>query len=155
MQSAMGRLLLQKLPSLVEARRRNAEILTHGFSGMAGLRVTVPPTSVRHSYYKYYAFARQENLREGWNRDRIISAITAEGIPCFSGSCSEIYLEKAFPPSMRPCQRLDVARELGETSLMFLVHPTLSKTDMLDTCRAVEKVFEVAAEETEVVSLRR
>jgi hypothetical protein len=76
-----------------------------------------------------------------------MAAISAEGIPCFSGSCSEIYLEKAFPIEMRPRKRLEVARELGETSLMFLVHPTLSEEDMLNTCHAVEKVFEIATDE--------
>jgi dTDP-4-amino-4,6-dideoxygalactose transaminase len=148
MQSAMGRRLLQKLPRFVETRRGNVAILTDCFSKIGGLRVTVPPAEIRHSYYRYYAFVRPDCLRGGWDRDRIIAAISAEGIPCFSGSCSEIYLEKAFPPEMRPPHRLDVARELGETSLMFLVHPTLSEEDMLDTCHAVEKVFEVATEES-------
>jgi dTDP-4-amino-4,6-dideoxygalactose transaminase len=146
-QSAMGRILLQKLPRFVETRRKNAAILTQGFSKLPGLRVTVPSEEIGHSYYKYYAFVSPENLRDGWNRDRIMSAISAEGIPCFSGSCSEIYLEKAFPKEMRPRKRLDVARELGETSLMFLVHPTLSEEDLLDTCHAVEKVLEVATQE--------
>lgn len=147
MQSAIGRVILKKLPRFVELRRENAAILTEGFSTIPGLRITVPPPSIGHSYYKYYAFIRRECLRDGWTRDRILAAITAEGIPCFSGSCSEIYLEKAFPSQMRPARSLEVARELGETSLMFLVHPTLSEKDMLDTCAAVKKVFEVAAED--------
>ena len=146
MQSAIGRVLLRKLPRFVEARRRNAAILTHRFSMISGLRVTVPPPVIGHSYYKYYAFVRPEILGEGWNRDRIIAAINAEGIPCFNGSCSEIYLEKAFRAEWRPLRRLRVARELGETSLMFLVHPTLSEKDMLDACNAVEKVFDIATQ---------
>jgi dTDP-4-amino-4,6-dideoxygalactose transaminase len=146
-QSAMGRILLRKLPRFVETRRKNAAILTQGFSKLLGLRVAVPPAEIGHSYYKYYAFVRRECLRDGWNRERIMAAISAEGIPCFSGSCSEIYLEKAFPIEMRPRKRLEVARELGETSLMFLVHPTLSEEDMLNTCHAVEKVFEIATDE--------
>ncbi len=81
----------------------------------------------------------------GGSWDRLLQAVVAEGIPCFSGSCSEIYLEKAFPENMRPAQRLQVARQLGETSLMFLVHPTLSEQDMLDTARAVEKVLKIAS----------
>jgi len=82
-------------------------------------------------------------LNPDWSRDRIITAINAAGIPCFSGSCSEIYMEKAFDcvPAIRPPRRLPVARSLGETSLMFLVHPTLSERDMLDTCRVVESVM--------------
>jgi dTDP-4-amino-4,6-dideoxygalactose transaminase len=140
-QSALGRVLLGKLPSMVEMRRQNARILTEEFRGHRALRVTQPPDHIGHSYYKYYVFVNLERLRKGWTRDRVLSAIAAEGIPCFSGSCSEIYLEKAFSERLRPAQRLDVARQLGETSLMFLIHPTLSTDDMRDTCRAVTKVM--------------
>ncbi len=144
-QSAMGRVALKKLPMWLETRRRHAIQLTNYFSVLPALRVTVPPSYVQHAYYKYYVFIRPEMLRPGWTRDRLIESITAEGVPCFSGSCSEIYLEKAFPPDWRPNCRLPVARELGETSLMFLVHPTLSEIDMHATCLAVTKVLDVAA----------
>jgi dTDP-4-amino-4,6-dideoxygalactose transaminase len=145
MQSAMGRVLLRRLPEMVDRRRRFAAILTQRFSEMPALRVTVPPADIVHSYYKYYAFLRPERLRPSWTRDLVVEAVKAEGMPCFSGSCSEIYLEKAFPPEMRPPARLPVAKELGETSLMFLVHPTLSDTDMHETADAVEKVLAHAA----------
>jgi dTDP-4-amino-4,6-dideoxygalactose transaminase len=144
-QSALGRVLLKKVPRMVEVRRRNAAILTKEFLEHDVLRVPQPPRHLAHSYYKYYVFVRSENLRKGWSRDRVLAAILAEGIPCFTGSCSEIYLEKAFAPELRPAERLIVAKELGETSLMFLVHPTLSETDMHDTCRAVAKVLGAAA----------
>jgi dTDP-4-amino-4,6-dideoxygalactose transaminase len=78
--------------------------------------------------------------------DRIMDTVTAEGVPCFSGSCSEIYLEKAFDQgALRPKERLPVAKKLGETSLMFMVHPTLTESDMVDTCKAVAKVMAMAA----------
>ena len=109
---------------------------------MPALRVTLPPENVRHSYYKYYVFVRPERLKEGWNRDRIMNEMAASSIPCFSGSCSEVYLEKAFDGNgLRPAVRLPVAKELGETSLMFLVHPTLSANDMYNVVSAVEKVM--------------
>ena len=145
MQSAIGRAQLRKLPQWAELRRRNAAILTKRLSNCPALRVTAPPEEIGHSYYKYYAFVRPERLRAGQNRDKIMAAIDAEGIPCFSGICSEIYLEKAFPKELRPQQRRKIARELGKTSLMFLVHPTLSEQNMLDTCQAVEKVMNAAA----------
>jgi dTDP-4-amino-4,6-dideoxygalactose transaminase len=151
-QSAIGRVLLRKLPRMVATRRRNASILTAGFLRHAALRVTAPPENVYHSYYKYYVFVRPEKIQPEWTRDKIIEAISAEGIPCFSGSCSEIYLERAFSLEMRPANRFPMARELGETSLMFLVHPTLHKRDMLDTCAAVEKVLAVAAQHARVDS---
>jgi dTDP-4-amino-4,6-dideoxygalactose transaminase len=141
MQSAIGRVQLRKLPLWAAARQRNAAFLTNGFSGCPGLRVTVPGAESGHSYYKYYVFVRPESLGRGQSRDRIMAAINAEGIPCFSGICPEIYLEGAFSKELRPEKRRPVARELGETSLMFLVHPTLSEQDMQDTFTAIEKVM--------------
>jgi dTDP-4-amino-4,6-dideoxygalactose transaminase len=140
MQSAIGRIQLRRLDAWVATRRRHAGTLNSAFASLQALRLTLPPEDVFHSYYKFYAFVRPDRLREGWDRDRIMNAVVAEGIPCFSGSCSEIYLEKAFA-GQRPASRLPVARELGETSLMFLVHPTLSDEDIQVTVLAVEKVL--------------
>lgn len=145
-QSAIGRVLIKKLPDYLNSRRRNANILTESFSKLPSLRVTVPPENIGHAYYKYYVFVRPELLGPGWDRNRILQAVVAEGVPCFSGSCSEIYLEKAVPIQLRPAERLRVARELSETSLMFLVHPTLSAQDMLDTAAAVQKVLKLSTD---------
>ena len=146
MQSAIGRVQLGKLPGWTVTRQRHAAILTEGFSRIPALRVTVPPSGIGHAYYKYYVFVRPDALRPEWDRDRIMAAVNAEGIPCFSGSCSEIYREKAFTVNgLGPAERLPVAQQLGGTSLMFLVHPTLSEQDMRDTCQVVEKVMLAAA----------
>lgn len=147
-QSAVGRIALRKLPGGLSIRRKYAQMLTDEFTALPGLRVTIPPKHIEHAYYKYYVFLRPEALRSEWTRDRIVEAIKAKGVPCFSGSCSEIYLEKAFAPEWRPLERLAVARELGETSLMFLVHPTLNEEDIRATCEAVREV-------TQAVSLVR
>ena len=146
-QSAIGRVILRKLPSWIATRRRFASLLTARFANTAGLRISVPSADIEHSYYKYYAFVRPEKLRAGWTRDRIVDAITAAGVPCFTGSCSEIYLEKAFPEDWRPAERLPIARQLGETSLMFLVHPTLSDEAVCATADIVEQVMNTAASE--------
>jgi hypothetical protein len=143
-QSAIGRLQLRKLPYWVKTRREYASILSACFTELPGLRVTLPRQHIGHSYYKYYAFVCPDSLRAGWNRDRIIAEITARGVSCFSGSCSEIYLEKAFPIEWRPSSRLPVARELGETSLMFLVHPTISTEKIARTCDVLKQVMNEA-----------
>ncbi|MDT8421226.1 MAG: DegT/DnrJ/EryC1/StrS aminotransferase family protein [Desulfuromonadales bacterium] len=145
MQSAIGRVILRKLPGWVEARRRNAALLTESFQDLPALRVTVPPGDLCHSYYKYYVFVRPERLQDGWDRDRVMNAICAEGVPCYSGSCSEIYLEKAFADAgLQPEERLPVAKQLGDTSLMFLVHPTLSLDDMRQFADVVTRVVSAA-----------
>ena len=144
MQSAMGRVQLKTLDAQLEARRRNARVLTEHFRRIPGLRLTLPPPEIGHAYYKYYAFLEPELLASGWGRDRVLAAICAEGVPCGVGSCSEVYLEEAFPPSMRPGARLPNAHKLGETSLMFQVHPTLTPQNIQETCLAVERVMHAA-----------
>ena len=96
MQAAIGRVQLRKLPGWIERRRQNADILTKAFLNIPALRVTVPSDDFSHAYYKYYVFIKPAMLKKGWNRERVIVAINEEGIPCFTGSCSEMYLEKAF-----------------------------------------------------------
>jgi dTDP-4-amino-4,6-dideoxygalactose transaminase len=140
MQSAIGRVLLKKVPEWVKTRRRNADTLTSYLSRMPGLRIPTPLQNCHHAYYKYYAFLRPEMLQDGWDRNAIVQAIKAEGVPCLVGSCSEIYLEKAFV-ARRKHPTLPVARLLGETSLMFLVHPTLSDEHIALTCRTIEEVI--------------
>tara|TARA_B100000674_G_scaffold178673_1_gene144667 strand:- start:214 stop:543 length:330 start_codon:yes stop_codon:yes gene_type:complete len=98
-----------------------------------------------HAYYKFYVFVRQDFLRDDWDRDRIVSEITSMGIPCMHGSCSEIYLEKAFDnTNFRPKERLPIAKELGESSIVFLVHPTLSEKEMHVIAESATSVFDQA-----------
>lgn len=145
LQAAIGRRQLAKLPDWVAARQRHAACLEAALAGVPGLRLTPAPAHIGHARYRYYAYLEPERLQPGWDQQRIIAAIAAEGVPCFSGSCSEIYLEKAFADAgLQPGQPLRLARALGEASLCFLVHPTLGEADMRDTAAAVAKVMAVA-----------
>ncbi len=99
-----------------------------------------------HAHYKCYVYVKPEQLKQGWTRDRIIDEINALGVPCYQGSCSEVYLEKAFDGTgWRPAERLAVAKQLGETSLMFLVHPTLNEQEITQTCDAIRRVVSQAS----------
>ena len=144
MQSAIGRTGLRRVEANVERRRAIASRLNDAFADVAALRRAIPPEQVDHVYYRYYVFVRREQLRPGWDRDRVLRAILAEGIPCFTGSCPEIYRERGFE-STRPARPFSIAPELGETSLAFLVHPTLSDSDIGDTITAVRKVMSHAS----------
>ena len=144
MQAAVGLSALPMVTEWVERRRENAAVLNFCMKNISALRLTSPCAGVGHAYYKYYVFVRPELLAPGWDRTRVAQAVVAEGIPCFTGSCSEIYLEEAFDATARPAERLSTARELGESSLMLLVHPTLTDRMIEDTCTAMNKVFKVA-----------
>jgi dTDP-4-amino-4,6-dideoxygalactose transaminase len=145
-QSAIGRVQLRKLEDWVARRRRHAAILTAGLEGVAGLRTPLPPPHVRHACYKHYVFVEPQRLRAGWSRDRILAELAARGLPALSGSCSEIYREKAFAGSpARPPAPLPVARELGETSLMFPVHPTLAERELERMAGGLREIMAAAA----------
>lgn len=144
-QAVIGRIQLQRMPSWHAARLANAVRIWSVANGLTGLRVPTMPTDIVHAAYKCYVFVEPAELAEGWSRDRILSEISSRGVPCFSGSCSEVYLEKAFDGTgWRPTERLAVARELGETSLMFLVHPTLTDAEIEKTCSVIKDVMALA-----------
>ncbi len=155
MQGAIGRIQLQRMPEWKAKRSRNASLIIEALEPFTGEGGSIRLASLNsrnfqndrseHANYKFYAFIRPENLKSDWSRDRIVEAVTARGVPCFQGSCSEIYLEKAFDDSsLRPAHALPVAKELGETSLMLLVHPTLSANSMGATIDALKTVLSLA-----------
>ena len=145
MQGVLGRIQLTRMADWRSARQANAQAIWDTASRLAGLRVPQVPDELEHAAYKCYVFVEPEKLADGWNRDRILGAIVEAGVPCFSGSCSEVYLEKAFDNTgWRPELPLPVAHELGETSLMFLVHPTLTEAEIENTCRVLAAVMEQA-----------
>jgi dTDP-4-amino-4,6-dideoxygalactose transaminase len=145
LQSAIGRIQLQRLPEWTAARTRNALLLAEALADCSAVRVPLPPDGITHAWYKFYAFVKPDALAEGWSRDRILSEIDALGYPALSGSCSEIYLERCFQEAgLAPAERLPVARELGDTSLMFLVHPTITAEQMAAYADAVRSIVKRA-----------
>lgn len=147
LQAAIGRVQLHKLPLWVNKRRENASILTERFSGLPSLRVAVPPPHVGHAYYKYYFFVRPEQLKSGWNRDRVLAQLLASGVSASVGVCPEVYRERAFLQSgLAPAERFPVAQQLGETSLCFPVHPTLEAKDVHRMADIMERVLEDASQ---------
>jgi dTDP-4-amino-4,6-dideoxygalactose transaminase len=144
-QAVIGRMQLQRMSAWTAQRQANARRIAAACDEFAALRVPVVPADVEHACYKFYAFVEPDQLADGWTRDRIVDEISARGVPCMQGTCSELYLEKAFDnTAYRPKERLKVARELGDTSLMFLVHPTLTEADIDKTCRTIRQVLSMA-----------
>src|SRR5690554_1248482 len=147
MQAAIGRIQTQRMPEWNKQRLANANKIWEAARSIKGLRVPTIPVDIHHAAYKCYVFVEPSALKPDWNRDRIINAIVESGVPCYSGSCSEVYLEKAFDGTdFRPSKPMEVARELGETSLMFLVHPTLTEAEIDKTCAVLQEVMGLATQ---------
>ncbi|SDH43685.1 DegT/DnrJ/EryC1/StrS aminotransferase family protein [Variovorax sp. OV700] len=146
MQAVIGRIQLRRMTEWTVQRTRHAEALWAACRPYAAVRVPELPEDSVHAHYKCYVYVQPDRLAPGWNRDHIVNAIQAQGVPCYQGSCSEVYLEKAFDGTgWRPAERLPVARALGETSVMFLVHPTLTAAEMEASCVAIKRVLKEAS----------
>lgn len=145
-QAVIGRIQLRRLQAWHARRLANAERIWDCARQLPALRAPSIGTDIVHAAYKCYLFVEPQRLAVGWDRDRILTEINARGVPCFCGSCSEVYLEKAFDNTgLRPAERLPIARELGETSLMFLVHPTLTDAEIDKTCAVLADVMTAAS----------
>nr|WP_186349998.1 DegT/DnrJ/EryC1/StrS aminotransferase family protein [Pseudomonas lundensis] len=146
-QAVIGRIQLGRMQAWQATRLQNAQAIWSAASSLSALRVPEVPAEIQHAAYKCYVFVRPEHLKDGWSRDRILNEISSRGVPVFSGSCSEVYLEKAFDNTgWRPVERLPHAKELGETSLMFLVHPTLTQQEIVLTCKTLTDVIQQASQ---------
>lgn len=151
MQAAIGRVMLEKLDGWVAKRRSYADRLTQGFKHTPGLRLTVPEPDVYHAYYKYYLFVNPDELQQGWDRDMLVDRFNRAGVPCHTGICPEIYREQAFrqvPHRLEGAVQngkdeayLPVARQLGASSIMFMVHPTLSLKCMDHVIEQVNRIL--------------
>jgi dTDP-4-amino-4,6-dideoxygalactose transaminase len=142
MQAVLGRIQLTRMADWTAKRQTNARQIDDALTDLTIVRLVEVPEYIQHAEYKHYLFVQPEFLKADWSRDRIVHEIMAKGVPAFQGSCSEIYLEKAFDNTpWRPKERLKNAVELGETSLMFLVHPTLTQSEIDKTCEVVRSVL--------------
>ena len=145
LQAVIGRIQLARMPAWTAQRQANAAQIDEAVADLAVVRRVDVPKYIEHAAYKHYLFVEPQNLADGWTRDRIIETLLERGIPAYQGSCSEVYLEKAFCNTpWRPVERLANAVNLGETSLMFLVHPTLTAQEIRQSCQMIREVLLLA-----------
>ena len=157
-QAAIGRIQLKRISQWTAKRNEITLSLLKAFEPFKAIRVPnfkcnkdcindcSSQSQCRHAHYKCYVYVDNTYLKEGWSRDRIIQEIEMRGVPCFQGGCSEVYLEKAFEGTgFTPKKRLPIAKTLGDTSLMFLVHPTLTEENINKTKEAIADVLKLAS----------
>jgi len=144
MQAAIGRIQLRKLPEFHRTRTDNALTLSRHLEGCPGLIFPQPNDDCVHAYYRLYALVEPTLLMHGWTRDRLLAELCAENVPVGTGSCGEIYREKAFD-AFGPRSRLPNARYAQDNSLAFLVDPSFDEDDMIRVAGRVRKLFEAIA----------
>jgi len=144
LQAAIGLVQLSKLPTWTAARTAIAQQLSEWLGIYRSVHITPLPTGYEHAYYRFEFRVNPEDLQEGWNRDRLMTALMCEGIPCLVGACPEIYLEGAYAKSLREFKRLPNAAYLRDVSLALLVAPTFDPAFLNDCRVAIDKVFQAA-----------
>jgi len=145
-QAVIGRIQLRQLKTWTARRAEHAEKILSICRPFNCVRTPAIAIDQEHAWYKCYAYVVPADLKSDWSRDRIIAEVNARGVPAYQGSCSEVYRERAFDGTpWRPKERLAVAKDLGETSLMFLIHPTLTDAEINKTCAVLRAVLSDAS----------
>jgi dTDP-4-amino-4,6-dideoxygalactose transaminase len=146
----LGLRQLERLPDWVRQRERNANIWIRTLADLPMLHTPRLDPAHRHAWYRCYFYIKPEMLSSGWSRDELIAAVNAAGVPCFSGSCSEIYLEHAFADAgVAPPERLPVARQMGETSIAFLVDPSWTIEETTAAASTTRSILVAASRQLE------
>ena len=142
-QAAIGRIQLRNLEGWVATRRRNAQFLWDEANRNSCIEdFDIDETVYSHAAYKAYLFLNSSALKGNWNRDKVVDEISDLGIPCYAGICPEVYREKGISNlGYGPTKRLPVAKMLGETSMMFLVHPGITPENMVEVRDCVNRVL--------------
>ena len=145
-QAAIGRVQLNKLDIWINIRKNNALKIINVLEKYKSIRIPETPIKYKHAWYKFYCYLNANYIKKDWNRNRIINEINNEGFPASIGGCSEIYLEKCFvDKNLNPKERLPIAKELGETSIMFQIHPSINSNEMEDYCNTIDSIFKKAS----------
>ncbi len=142
-QATIGRIQIGRMVAWTARRTAIATQLAKALSEFGtAVRVPLPAGEIIHAFYRLYGYVRPEGLATGWSRDRIVAELAQRGVQVMHGTCAEVYLEHAFDDTpWRPTERLPVARELGETSIAFLVHPTMCDKEIATACLTIRAVL--------------
>lgn len=137
MQASIGIDALDQLDNWIEFRRAAADIFNTTFADIPLIRLTIPGPMFYHAYYKYYCYINPVHLKDGITRDDIIISCNSKQIPCFQGTCGEVYKEKAYNLNLE----LPITQQLTATSLMFLVDPSYSIETITDIAIIVRDIL--------------
>ena len=137
-QAVIGIEALNLLDDWVKHRRMIADIYNENLKDISGIRLTLPPENIYHSYYKYYFFIEPDKFNI--SRNEIIEKIIDKNIFCQVGSCGEIYKETALL-NYKPEKQLMNTRELFETALLLKCDPTVTKENALKNIKDIKSIL--------------
>ncbi len=107
-----------------------------------------PSKKIKSAWYRLYFFLRTDLKKYQKLRFKIIQDLRKNNLKCFTGSCPEIYLEKAFKKlNNSKIIRLKNCKTLGETSIALEINHTLKysqhKKKILILKQVIDKIFKI------------
>lgn len=145
-QAAIGLKQLEKLPNWVAQRRNNANQIMSILRKFDYIDVPIPNDldNTQHSYYRLYAKVKNDVVIAGFKgeklRNFIINQLVIAGVPCFYGSCAEVYREKLFDQTLSN-KRLTNSAAFADFAFCFLVHHTITSKELKLMKNLINKVF--------------
>ena len=145
-QAAIGLRQLEKLPRWVAQRNNNANEIVGTLKQFDFIDT---PTlqlldNSQHAYYRLYAKLKKDVVLAGLSgeslRNHIVNQLVLSGVPCFFGSCAEIYREKLFAKIL-PNQRLPNAADFADNAFCFLVHHTITNEQLQLMTNTIKQVL--------------
>ncbi len=142
-QAAIGLIQLRKLPEWVRLRQKNAQQIKVVLKKFDWLEIQEPSGDIKSAYYRQYAVVRDDAVLGGLHgeklRDALVHAMNQALVPCFVGSCSEIYREVVFVEGgTAPKNRFKYAKAFTERAFCFLTHHTITSEEMAEMCLRIQ-----------------
>lgn len=153
-QAAIGLRQLSKLDAWIDRRNSIATSMISIMKQFKFIEAPVVPEGYKNAFYRLYVkvnpqFVLSKNKTQNL-RDFMIKEFNTNGVPCFVGSCAEIYLEKLFQQGgFYPPNRYQNARNFSDNACCFLVHPTINDEQLKDISIRMQETLEKIEKQVE------
>jgi len=126
MEATIGRVQLGKLPTFLQKRRKNAEMLTDRLKRAKNLQLPAEPKGFKHSWYLYTV--RMKNATKN-KRDKVVQGLSAKGIGSVVCYMNPIHLMPFY--SKLGKWRLPETEKASKQVFSLPVHPGVT-SDQID-----------------------
>lgn len=135
-EAAMGIAQLNKLPSFIEKRRKNAELLTKQLKGTRSLYLPSEPSGYRSSWYLYTVQLRDADAR---TKDKVVEDLKKKAIGAAIYYPTPIHM---MPYYQQFCKyHLPNTEKVAKQAFSLPVHPGVTTEDVGYTADSIKDVL--------------
>ena len=141
MQSAIGLLQISKLDVNIIKRNNICNFIINSFKDFNFIKFQKVPDKYLHSYYKLYFYIDFKLFKKNIKGNDLLYEFQNKKLKINSGSCPEIYLEKAFINYKNRKNRFNNAKLLGLNSFAISIHHKMIKKDLIKITKSMKAIF--------------